>query len=167
MATADVPARSERREFDGPKRSLVAGILLGIGIAGFVDETVFHQILHWHHFYDGSTPVVGLVSDGIFHAVMWTSAVSALFLYGDLHRRDRLDSWRWRAGVLFGLGGFQFEDGIINHKLLGLHQIRYHVTIWPYDVVWNLIAVAVLVAGVMIFRRARRESPVAAVAKRL
>jgi uncharacterized membrane protein len=34
----------------------------------FIDETVFHQLLHWHHFYDKSTLAVGLVSDGLFHA---------------------------------------------------------------------------------------------------
>ena len=27
------------------------GVLLGIGIAGFVDESVFHQLLQWHNFY--------------------------------------------------------------------------------------------------------------------
>ena len=45
-------------------RSVWSGVLIGVGIAAFVDETVFHQLLHWHHFYDKSTPSVGLVSDG-------------------------------------------------------------------------------------------------------
>jgi hypothetical protein len=49
-------------------RNVVSGLLLGVGVAAFVDETVFHQLLHWHHFYDKSTPAVGLVSDGVFHA---------------------------------------------------------------------------------------------------
>jgi len=34
------------------------------GVAAFFDETVFHQLLHWHHCYDPSTTEVGLVSDG-------------------------------------------------------------------------------------------------------
>jgi hypothetical protein len=51
-------------------RNVVSGLLLGVGVAAFVDETVFHQLLHWHHFYDKSTPAAGLVSDGIFHAVV-------------------------------------------------------------------------------------------------
>src|SRR4051794_38186472 len=37
-------------------RSLWSGVLVGLGVAGFVDETVFHQLLHWHHFYDRGTP---------------------------------------------------------------------------------------------------------------
>ena len=43
------------------------GVLVGIGIAGTLDEVVLHQLLAWHHFYDRSTPTVGLVSDGLFH----------------------------------------------------------------------------------------------------
>jgi uncharacterized membrane protein len=31
-------------------RNLLAGILLGLGTVAFVDEVVFHQLLHWHHF---------------------------------------------------------------------------------------------------------------------
>ena len=60
-----LPAVSE------PARSLWSGILVGIGVAGFADETIFHQLLHWHHFYDRSTPTAGLVSDGLFHALSW------------------------------------------------------------------------------------------------
>ena len=36
-------------------RNVLSGGLLGLGVAAFVDETVFHQLLHWHHFYDKST----------------------------------------------------------------------------------------------------------------
>jgi len=35
----------------------------------------------------------------------------------------------------------------VQHKLLGLHQIRYHVTLWPYDLTWNLIAAVMIAAG--------------------
>jgi uncharacterized membrane protein len=43
------------------------GVLIGIGTAGTLDEVVLHQLLGWHHFYDRSTPSVGLLSDGLFH----------------------------------------------------------------------------------------------------
>ena len=38
------------------------------------------------------------------------------------------------------------------HKLRGLHQIRYHVTIWPHDLTWNIIAVIMIVAGVLLMK---------------
>jgi len=37
------------------KRTIRSGVLAGIGLVAFIDETVFHQLLHWHHFYDKST----------------------------------------------------------------------------------------------------------------
>jgi uncharacterized membrane protein len=50
-------------------RNLWSGILFGIGLVAFIDETIFHQLLHWHHFYDKSTTAIGLVSDGFFSCV--------------------------------------------------------------------------------------------------
>jgi uncharacterized membrane protein len=69
------------------KRTIWSGVLTGIGLAAFLDETVFHQLLHWHHFYDKSTLAVGLVSDGLFHAGGFTAIVVGLFLLADTIRR--------------------------------------------------------------------------------
>ncbi|MDD0164920.1 DUF2243 domain-containing protein, partial [Shigella flexneri] len=46
-----------------PQRNLWSGILFGLGVAAFIDEVVFHQLLAWHHFYDKSSMAIGLVSD--------------------------------------------------------------------------------------------------------
>jgi uncharacterized membrane protein len=138
------------------RRNLISGLLVGVGIAAFVDETVFHQLLHWHHFYDRSTPGAGLVSDGIFHAFGWFSVVAGLFLFADLQRRRSWRRGRWLGALLVGVGAFQLYDGTIQHKLLRLHQIRYDVDLTPYDVSWNVAAVALLAAGVLLLARARR-----------
>ena len=139
----------------GRSRSLWSGILVGLGVAGFVDETVFHQLLHWHHFYDKSTPDAGLVSDGLFHAGSWVAIVAGLFLFADLGRRDDWAAATWCGGLLLGLGGFQLYDGTVQHKLLQLHQIRYGVDLTPYDVAWNVVAFVLVVAGVVVLLRAR------------
>jgi uncharacterized membrane protein len=136
-------------------RSVWSGALVGVGVSAFVDETVFHQLLHWHHFYDKSTPDLGLVSDGLFHAFGWFAVVGGFFLLADLRRRGTLLGFHWWAALLIGMGGFQLYDGTIQHKLLGLHQIRYHVTIWPYDLVWNLLAVIAILVGFVWLRRSR------------
>ncbi|MER7405778.1 DUF2243 domain-containing protein [Streptomyces sp. NPDC000070] len=138
------------------RRSLTGGALSGLGIAAFVDETVFHQLLHWHHFYDRSTPDVGLVSDGLFHAGGWLAMVAGLFLYADLRRRGGPLRPAWWSGVCLGIGGFQLYDGTVQHKLLRLHQIRYGVDPRPYDWAWNVIAVLFLMAGLLLWHRARR-----------
>jgi uncharacterized membrane protein len=85
-------------------RSLISGALCGVGVAGFVDETVFHQLLHWHHFYDKSTPSWGLISDGMFHAATWMCIVGGLFLFADLRRRSAFAAlWLW-SGFLSRVG---------------------------------------------------------------
>ncbi len=139
-------------------RNTVSGVLFGVGLAAFVDETVFHQLLHWHHFYDKATSEIGLVSDGLFHAFGWFAVVASLFLVADLRRRGGLWWTRWIGGLFLGAGGFQLYDGTIQHKLMGLHQIRYHVDIAPYDIVWNVLAVIMIVIGVVLIVRTRERS---------
>ena len=138
-------------------RNVLSGVLLGLGVAAFADEAIFHQVLHWHHFYDKSTPAAGLVSDGLFHAFSWFATIAALFLFADLRRRDAFHRLSWWGGLLLGSGGFQLYDGTVQHKLLQLHQIRYGVDVTPYDWVWNVVAVALTVTGAVLLLRARRR----------
>jgi uncharacterized membrane protein len=147
-ATGTDAGPDTRSEFTG--RNLLSGVLLGVGSAAFIDEAVFHQLLHWHHFYDRSTSDIGLVSDGLFHAFGWFATVASLFLLADLRRRQAWWAARWWAGLLLGAGGFQLYDGTVQHKLMRLHQIRYGVDIGAYDWTWNLVAVALLVAAAVL-----------------
>jgi uncharacterized membrane protein len=144
-------------ESDGG-RVVLSGVLSGLGLVAFLDETVFHQLLHWHHFYDRSTLEIGLVSDGLFHAFGFFAVVAGLFLLADLRRRGTLRWSRWIVGVLIGAGTFQLYDGLIQHKLMRLHQIRYDVDIWPYDLAWNLIAAIMIVGGVILLLRSRARA---------
>lgn len=138
-----------------------SGALFGIGLVAFIDEVVFHQLLHWHHFYDLSTPDVGLVSDGVFHAVSWFATIAGLFLFADLRRGNALWMRRWWGGVLVGAGAFQLYDGTVQHKLLGIHQIRYVPDLLAYDLVWNITAVAMLAAGAFLLVVTRRSAALA------
>ncbi|CAM5629060.1 MULTISPECIES: DUF2243 domain-containing protein [Streptomyces] len=137
-------------------RSAWSGVLIGVGIAAFVDETVFHQLLHWHHFYDRSTPGVALVSDGLFHAFGWFAVVIGLVLVADLRQRAGLVRRALVGGILAGAGTFQLYDGTVQHKLMGLHQIRYHVDLVPYDLTWNVLAVVFIGVGAVLLRGAAR-----------
>ncbi|MGG1401189.1 DUF2243 domain-containing protein [Bacillus salipaludis] len=129
-------------------RNLWSGIMFGVGLVAFLDEAVFHQLMHWHHFYDKSTTTVGLVSDGIFHAFSWFATVGALFMVADLRRRRAFILKTWLGGVLLGAGVFNFYDGTVQHKLMRLHQIRYNVDILPYDMAWNIIAILLIIFGI-------------------
>jgi uncharacterized membrane protein len=142
-------------------RTLTAGVLLGLGTVAFIDETVFHQLLHWHHFYDRATTDVGLVSDGLFHAFSWFATVASLFLVADLRRERTFWGRRFLAGWLVGAGGFQLYDGLVQHKVLGLHQVRYGVDLTPYDAVWNVVAALLLIAGTALAVTTARAARVA------
>lgn len=138
-------------------RNLWSGFLFGVGFIAFFDEMLFHQLLHWHHFYDKSTTGIGLVSDGFFHAFSWLATVGGLFLFADLRRRHALWLKRWFGGVLLGAGVFQLYDGTIQHKLMGIHQIRYVENILPYDLTWNISAALFIIVGAVIVLQTKKE----------
>src|SRR4051812_3066321 len=95
----------------------VAGILLGLGLGGFFDGIVLHQILQWHHMVSHvddypTTTVAGLkantLSDGLFHAATWIITVIGLFLlWTAIHRSNGPWSTKSFVGLLiFGWGVF-------------------------------------------------------------
>jgi uncharacterized membrane protein len=143
---------------DGPSL-FWPGVLVGVGIAGTLDEVILHQLLGWHHFYDRSTATVGLVSDGIFHLL--STAVLVLGAIQLVERRHTSpDSPRLAlAGILLGAGCFNLYDGTIQHKLLRLHQIRPEApSDLPYDLAFLTIAAALVLAGALLLRRTRQPS---------
>lgn len=143
--------------FEYKKQNFWSGILFGLGMVAFIDETAFHQLLHWHHFYDKSTTSIGLISDGLFHAFSWFSTIWSLFLLADLRRKKAFWLKRWIGGLLLGAGLFQLYDGTVQHKFMKLHQIRYHVNILPYDLTWNITALVMVIIGLVIVLKTRNS----------
>jgi uncharacterized membrane protein len=144
------------REVDPSRRLVVSGVLFGAGIAAsVVDLFLFHLVLQWHHFYDLGTTEMAIAADGFFHAVAWGMTVAGLFLLVDARRRGEVRWPRWTGAVLAGLGGFQLLDAVVNHKLLGIHQVRYDVDLVPYDVAWIGSAIVVLAVGLVVLWRTR------------
>jgi len=141
------------------RTSAWAGALLGIGFMAAIDEVVFHQLLAWHHFYDRGTPELALFTDGLLHAVELVLMVWGFFLLLHLVRaQELLRPLAW-AGFLLGAGGFQLFDGIIDHKVLRVHQIRYGVeNLLAYDLAWNGFGLLLLIAGLVLLVRARRRA---------
>lgn len=138
-------------------RNFCSGFLFGIGLVAFLDEAIFHQLLHWHHFYDKTITEVGLVSDGLFHAFSWFATIGSLFMFADLRRRNALWVTRWWGGILLGAGAFQLYDGTIQHKIMRIHQIRYEVDIFLYDLTWNIISIAMIAVGYVLIARTRSK----------
>lgn len=148
-----VPAR------DGAWRpSVLSAVLIGVGLMAAVDEVIFHQILAWHHFYDRATPRVALLSDGLLHAAELVAIVGGFFWLADLRRRAALLPMAAWGGLLAGAGAFQLFDGVVDHKVLRVHQVRYGWTCRFYDIAWNAVGVVLLAVGVAVAARARRRA---------
>ena len=150
-------AEAAEREPADPRRSLLAAGLIGVGVTAAVDEIVFHQLLAWHHFFDRSTSAVALFSDGLLHSAELIILVLGFFMLADVRARRALASTSAWAGFFIGAGGFQLFDGIVDHKVLRLHQVRYVDNLLPYALAWNGAGLLLLAVGFVLLRRARAE----------
>lgn len=164
MAREPTTTFDRRTAIVDPRRSMLGAALLGIGLMAAIDEIVFHQILAWHHFYDRSTPTIGLLSDGLLHSAELIAMVAGAFMLAELLRAGALAPPSAWAGLFVGMGGFQLFDGIVDHKLLRIHQIRYVENLLPYDLAWNGAALVLLAIGIALARRARSARERAAAA---
>ncbi|MGY1810762.1 DUF2243 domain-containing protein [Blastococcus sp. SYSU D00669] len=115
--------------------SRAAGLLYGLGLGGFVDGIVLHQVLQWHHMVSdvpgrSPTTLAGLehntVADGFFHLATWVLVLAASLVTLHAWRQGRLaPSWSFHVGlVLAGWGVFNLVEGLIDHQLLGVHHVR-------------------------------------------
>jgi uncharacterized membrane protein len=126
-----------------------AGIILGLGLGGFVDGILLHQILHWHNMGSALVPPTTLEAmaanmrwDGFFHAAVWLlTTIGAYRLLADGRRGAPLPDAKEFTGLLIlGWGLFNLVEGIIDHHVLGLHHVRdlpSHVPL--YD--WLFLAI--------------------------
>jgi uncharacterized membrane protein len=99
------------------------------------------------------------MTDGLLHSAELIALVAGFFLFAELRQREAFDRARGRAAFFIGAGGFQLFDGIVDHKLLRLHQIRYVDNLLPYDIAWNLSALVLLGIGLWLLARAKSPRP--------
>ena len=141
----------------GARYTLLAAVLLGIGFMAAIDEIIFHQLLAWHHFVESDSTTTALVSDGILHTLELVLLIIGGTLMVKLHETGYQVPGYRSAGFLLGMGGFQVFDGVIDHKVLELHQIRYVDNLLLYDLVWNGFGLLLIIAGVVLLKRTLRS----------
>jgi uncharacterized membrane protein len=149
-------------------RATIAGILMGIGMGGFVDGIVLHQILQWHNMVSNWIPPttmeamrVNMLWDGIFHAFVWLVTLIGIFmLWKAAFQREGIPSLPVFIGqLLLGWGGFNLVEGIIDHQILGIHYVRQV----PEYTVYNLTFLAIggvlfILVGWILMRRSETSS---------
>ena len=152
-----------------------AGILLGLGLGGFFDGIVLHQVLQWHHMATSAgfpaTTVrnleINTLLDGLFHAATYVFvALGVLILWRRCRRAHAPWSGRLLGGtLLMGFGIFNLVEGVIDHHLLGLHHVNETVPrdqwIW-WDLGFLAWGAAMLLGGWLLWRAGKRRTASAA-----
>ena len=145
--------------------SRLPGFLLGVGLGGFVDGIVLHQLLQWHHLMTGDdeypvTTVAGLetntVADGVFHLLTWMLVLLGVSLSLRAWQRGELaPAWRLHVGLLFaGWGAFNLVEGLLSHQLIGLHHVRDDLGgPLSWDLGFLALGALLLTVGMLLVRR--------------
>ena len=164
---------------DGGGFPVSAGVLFGLGLGGFFDGIVLHQVLQWHHMLSSAVYPpdsvrnlqINVLWDGLFHAGTYGFTAAGLYLLWRYGRRNHI---RWSGkllpgAVLIGFGLFNLVEGIVDHHWLGIHHVNETVPReeWVYwDVGFLLWGAAMLVGGFLLLRRGQAETRARAVASR-
>src|SRR4051812_10230634 len=144
---------------------------MGIGLGGFIDGIVLHQILQWHHMLTGdaggqpSTTVAGpeanTLADGLFHVATWICvAIASTMTVRAWQRGELAPPWRVHVGLLLaGWGAFNVVEGLVDHQILGLHHVRDDIGApLGWDLTFLAFGAVLVGAGIALTRRRPRPA---------
>ena len=141
-----------------------AGILLGLGLAGFFDGIVLHQVLQWHHMlsswrYPTDTIhnlKVDILWDGLFHATTYIFVgIGLVILWREASRRHITWSGKMLAGtLLLGFGAFNMVEGIIDHVNETVPRSQW---LW-WDMGFLACGAAMIIGGWFLLQAGKRET---------
>jgi uncharacterized membrane protein len=151
-------------------KARTAGILLGVGLGGFVDGIALHQIAQWHNMLSAKIPPhdsmdnmkFNMLWDGLFHAFTWIITVIGLFMLWNAARdRDTLPSTQSFIGsLILGWGLFNLIEGLIDHQLLGVHHVREVPNYLVYDLSFLAVGGVLFILIGWMMQRSRRRAAI-------
>lgn len=154
------------RRVGDPGPVLSSGILIGVGLGGFVDGIVLHQILQWHNMLSSVRPPTDLIAmkynmvwDGVFHAFTWLMTAAGVARLWCAGRRDDV-AWStstFVGSLALGWGLFNVVEGVIDHHLLGIHHVHPGEGQLAWDLGFLAFGAVLIAVGLAAIRRGRAE----------
>ncbi|PIQ20399.1 MAG: hypothetical protein COW65_15220 [Cytophagales bacterium CG18_big_fil_WC_8_21_14_2_50_42_9] len=147
---------------------VVFSLCLGIGMGGFIDGIVLHQILQWHQMLSNQiipntfeTKSINMFWDGIFEAVTWVfTFIGILLLWQSRRRPDlHLSNLLFTGGLIAGWGIFNLMDSIFNHYLFRFHNVRENVAeVAAWNLGFLILSLAMILLGGLMMKQVRNQS---------
>lgn len=135
-------------------RILTAGFVIGVGLGGFIDGIVLHQIAQWHNMGSAVVPPLtmdtmklNMMWDGLFHALTWLITLAGVWMLWAEQRHTAPNARVFTGQLVLGWGVFNVVEGVIDHHLLELHHVRdLPVHVPAYDWAFLLLGGVLLIA---------------------
>lgn len=146
---------------------IVATAVIGIGLSGFFDGILLHQILRWHHLLslvedDRLRDLPNqILADGIFHILMYGVVFAGLWLLWRQRRILPKQSARVVIeGALLGFGLWNLTDVVLFHWVMGIHRVRVDTPVpMAYDLTWlALLGIVPIWVAVLISKRRNKRA---------
>jgi uncharacterized membrane protein len=156
-------SQAPNHELLSPVPLATASLVAGIGIGGFIDGVVFHQILQWHEMLSNVMPPATLLAksvnmfwDGIFHLFCLIVVIIGVVLLWKVSLKKQVDvsGKILVGGLLAGWGIFNIVEGIIDHQILKLHNVK---ELSPEPEIWNIsflaLSILMLIIGFLLINK--------------
>lgn len=144
----------------------ISGLLLGIGMGGFIDGILFHQIFQIHSMLSNIIPPntvinieVNMFWDGLFHVFTWLmTALGIIFLWRAKNTDINGAGSYFMGFILIGFGLFNIVEGIIDHLVLQLHHVLQRVPEflqWGSDLIFLILSGIFVIFGIMLVKKSK------------
>lgn len=174
LVLSAITAKQLKRSFATNPGSLsavpltTASMVLGIGLGGFADGIILHQVLQWHEMLSNKIPATDYVGksvnmfwDGVFHFFCLLVVFVGVVLFWKLLKRNDINrsGWLLSGGLLAGWGLFNIVEGVIDHHLLKLHNVfEYAEQPGIYNYFFLGASVLMLIVAYAMVQKAKRQA---------
>lgn len=144
-----------------------ASTVLGIGLGGFFDGIVLHQVLQVHEMLSNKVPAteyigksINMFWDGIFHAFCLIVVLIGIILFWRLLKKQDIDrsGALLGGGLLIGWAMFNIVEGVIDHHLLKLQNvIEFSADHNTANYIFLGVSVVMFIIGYLIVKSSNRR----------